>query len=407
MARLTKLLKRSLGQSRPALVMRDLRAGLLQASSNLKAGVWRMASLQPATPPRGNVLLSYILDGFLLKDGQPLPASHTHQWETMQMARTWAELGYAVDVIHYRNQRFEPAKKYSVVIDVRRNLERLAPTLAAECLKIFHADTSHLNVLCAAEFRRLLELQERRGVSLSPRRLSVHNQAIENADCATILGNEVTLSTFRYANKPMYSLPVPAAVQFPCPDGKDLSASRRNFLWFGSHGMVHKGLDLTLEAFAEMPDCHLYICGPVHKEEDFVEAYSQELFHKPNIHTLGWADVESEAFKNILDQCVGMIYPSCSEGQAGSVVTCMQAGLIPIISRESGVSVEPFGEILGDCSVSTIRETVRMVSELPEAELRKRTRQTWEYARAHHTREAYAEAYRSTMLQILTRFGRL
>ena len=33
--------------------------------------------------------------------------------------------------------------------------------------------------------------------------------------------------------------------------------------------MVHKGLDLVLEAFAGMPEYHLTVCGPVAKEKDF------------------------------------------------------------------------------------------------------------------------------------------
>jgi hypothetical protein len=47
--------------------------------------------------------------------------------------------------------------------------------------------------------------------------------------------------------------------------------------------MVHKGLDLVLEAFARMPECQLTIVGPVRNEPEFVNVYRKELFHTPNI----------------------------------------------------------------------------------------------------------------------------
>ncbi len=43
-------------------------------------------------------------------------------------------------------------------------------------------------------------------------------------------------------------------------------------MWFGSGGMIHKGLDLVLEVFARMQEYHLHICGPVHHEEDFCKS---------------------------------------------------------------------------------------------------------------------------------------
>ena len=87
-----------------------------------------------------------------------------------------------------------------------------------------------------------------------PRRFEIPNLAIEHADCATILGNEFTINTFRYANKPLYPVPIVPAASYPWPDGKDFDACRKRFLWFGSGGLVRKGLDLVLEAFVGMPD---------------------------------------------------------------------------------------------------------------------------------------------------------
>ena len=75
---------------------------------------------------------------------------------------------------------------------------------------------------------------------------------------------------------------------YPWPEAKDFEACRTRFLWLGSRGMVFKGLDLVLDAFVQMPEYHLTVCGPVAKEKDFEQVYYQELYHTSNIHTYGW-----------------------------------------------------------------------------------------------------------------------
>jgi glycosyltransferase involved in cell wall biosynthesis len=244
-------------------------------------------------------------------------------------------------------------------------------------------------------------------VSLRARRYQVPNQAIEHADCATMLGNDFTHSTFAYAGKPIYRLPLPSAATYPAPAGKPWDECRRRFLWFGSDGMVHKGLDLLLEAFAAMPGYHLTICGPVSGEPDFEHAYRQELYHTPNIETVGWVDVNSERFLNLLNRSVALLYPSCSEGQSGAVVTCMHAGLIPVLSRQSGVDVGDFGMLFPECTIAEIRKMVEHVSSLPAGELEARSRCTWETARRVYTRENYAREYRDAAVKILQSGGKL
>ena len=364
----------------------------------------KVISLEPREASRGNVLFSYISAPFLLKPGEPIPTSHTHYWESWRMANTFLDLGFSVDVINYTNQKFLPVKDYAVFVDVRRNLERLAPLLNADCIKIMHLDTSHLLFHNAAEATRLLALQQRRGVTLQPRRFAMPNLGIEHADYATMMGNSFTSKTYRYANKSIYCLPISTPVPYPWDDKKVFEACRKRFIWFGSGGMVHKGLDLVLDVFASMPDYHLTICGPVEREKDFERAYYKELYQTPNIRTVGWVDVTSPEFTAIANSSIGLIYPSCSEGQCGGVVTCLHAGLIPIVSRESGVDVDAdFGVQLESCSLGDIRKALQRVSNLPAEQLQGMARKAWEYARTNHTMERFAAEYRKALEKILSR----
>lgn len=376
-----------------------------------------LVSLQPKKPSQGNVLISYIIDPFL-NSAQPVPNSHTSYWESLQMAQTFLDLGYCVDVINWPNDGFWPEKEYSFFIDSRWNLQRLAPLLNKDCVKIMHIDVAHILFKNAAESQRLLALQQRKHVTLGPRRFEWPNLGIEHADCATILGNEFTISTFRYANKPMYPIPISTPVVYPWPEGKDFEACRKRFLWFGSFGLVSKGLDLVLDAFAEMPDYHLTVCGPIRGKKDFVsafygplegekdfeDAFSKELYQTPNIHTIGWIDINTPEFIEIANSCIGLIFPSCCEGQAGGVVTCLHAGIIPIISYESGVDVDDFGVILKNCTIEEIKNSIRTVSNLPTPELKRMAKKAWEFARANHTREKFAEEYWKVVEKIIATY---
>jgi len=363
-------------------------------------------SLKPEGSSRGNALLSIWNEPFIFRPGEVRSHSyHSHFWESLEMARTFLEFGYSVDVIHYMNKSFTPKKHYSVLVDERWNIERLSALLADGCVKIMHLDTAHLLFHNAAECRRLFELQQRRGVTLRPRRFELPNLGLEYADCATVLGNDFTINTYKYANKPLYNVPLTSPSVYPWPEDKNFEKCRKNFLWFASGGMVHKGLDLVLEAFAEMPDYHLTVCGPVREEKDFEQAFDRELYHTPNIQTVGWTDIFSREFVELTRSCVGLVYPSCSEGQAASVITCLQAGLIPIMSYESGVDADDFGFILKDCSVSQIKDTVQMLSSLPAAELEKRARRAWECARENYTAEKFRAAYGQAIQAILNGHG--
>ncbi|MES2006540.1 MAG: glycosyltransferase [Patescibacteria group bacterium] len=173
-----------------------------------------------------------------------------------------------------------------------------------------------------------------------------------------------------------------------------------NFIWFGGAGAVHKGLDLVLEAFATMPEYTLTVYGKLGNEDDFTHAYDKELFHTPNIHMKGWVDPGSPEFAHATTHSLAIIYPSCSEGTAGSVVLAMHAGLIPIISRETGVDVEDFGIVLKENTIQEIQTMVRNLSLEPHTKLTQRAVAAWKYARAMHTRPHFEAAYRAVIKDI-------
>ena len=331
------------------------------------------------------------------------PKDHTNRWESWQIARSFLDLGYRVDVIDENNDQFFPTRNYSFFVGNRTNFDRIASLLNKDAIKILHIDTAHWLFHNMAECRRLELLKERRGFVLLPQRGMRPNFAIEHADYGTVLGNEFTMNTYKYANKPLFPIGISTPFIYPWREDKDFNHVRKNFLWFGSGGFIHKGLDLVLEAFAQMPDYNLTVCGPIHTEKGFQSAYHKELYNTSNIHTVGWVDISSPEFTEITNRCIGLVYPSCSEGQCGGVVTCMHAGLIPIVSYESGLDINrQSGVMLKTCSVDEIKSSVRSVSFLTPQQLKLMARKNWEFARANHSREIFAASYAKIISGIMT-----
>lgn len=365
----------------------------------------RVVRLAPEGTAIGRALLSYVVDPFLARTPETISYAHTQDWESWTIGRTLAELGFAVEVIHWTNRRYVPAGELDLLIDARANLERLAGAAGARCVKVFHAETAHWRVSDEAQRRRLAELEARRGIRLERLRLVGENRGIETADAGVVLGNDWTLATYRPFGKPLWRVPLSNAFTYPTPEGRDFEAIRSSFLWFGGVGFVHKGLDLVLEAFAGAPDLALAVAAPLDREPDFVDAFARELFRTPNVTPLGWLDVGSERFAAVAARTLGMVFPSCSEGGGGSVVTALHAGLVPVVTREASVDVEPaWGVLLADARVETIREAVRGLAARPASALRALAVAAWRRAHEVHTREAFAANYRRAALEILERF---
>jgi glycosyltransferase involved in cell wall biosynthesis len=389
---------------RPSLANRvtAARARLDRRGRRREPHRYEVRRLAATAPRRGAVLLSLLNEPFFLPEDEEIPHSHTNQWETRTIADTWRSLGFDVDVISWINDRFVPEIPYDVVVDARLNLERLDPLLPAGCVRVMHIDTSHWLFHQTEQHRRLLDLQRRRGVTLRLRKEVTANRAIEHADHAVMLGNDVTARTYEWAGTPLHALPISAPFLWDLDTDKDWSAARRRFLWFGSEAAVHKGLDLTLEAFAGLPDLQLDVGGPVEREPEFVAAYRQELFETPNIRLRGFLDVAGPEFTELRARTGSVVYPTCSEGQNGGVVTCLHGGLVPVTTPEVGIDVDPFARMLpSNPSVDDIRQAVLDVADRSPEELAAMAQAGWEHARKNHTRERYAEAYQEIAERIL------
>ena len=370
------------------------RAGLeLRRKSPNRAGAKPRASLQANGKRRGRVLISYIPDDILADEADVCP-DHTHFWECRQMAVTYADAGFDVDVVQFDDKTVRPEKEYDILVSARTDLERLSKFMPDQCLTIAHLDTAHFLTHNANALARLADIRQRHGIALRSNRMLEDNWALESADMGCVLGNRFTAESYAYAGKPIHRIPLSSVQRFEWDDEKDFDACRNTFIWFGSGGFAHKGLDLVIDAFADLPEQKLLICGPVDIEKRFTAAFQKPMYESANIETIGWVDITTDRFRDITRRTVATLYPSCSEGGGGSVITCMHAGLIPVVTEEASVDIGDTGIILQEATVGAVRDAVQRISEMDGTELASRARSAWELARARHTRENFAAEYR-------------
>jgi len=350
---------------------------------------------------KGDVLISYITEPFTFAPWEGFPNYHTMYWECFEIAKLFSDKGYAVDIVNVKNEKFIPKKPYLACIDAENGLERLYRYLPKECRKVFHILISYWKDYNEAEEKRIKNIEKRRGVKLLPRRKMKPSKNAEFADYLEGFGNKTIFKTFEQFKKPIFFIPISSVIEFNFPGNKNFDSARKHFLWMGGGGLALKGLDLVLEAFSKMPDLNLHICGPIHGEEDFVEEYKKELYGTPNIKVYGRLDIGGKEFREVINKCGAVIYPSGGEGSSGAIVQAMHAGLIPIITHETGIQEDSGYIPLINPTPESITKTSRVFSEMPEESVREFSKKIWEYARSHYTRKTFSQAYKRFIEEIL------
>lgn len=349
-------------------------------------------------------LISYVAWPFHADPDSPHFANHSNGAQSIEIARAFNRLGYVVDVVDWLDDAFVPAVHYDVLFGIHYNFQRLAPRMRAGTAKIYYGTTSYWAFENAADDARAKRLLSERGVRVAVPWRWRENRCVELADAVVAIANEFSLGTYRSHNPCLFRIDnsiIPS--RDPELGSKDFDSARRHFLWFGSTKLLRKGLDLALEAFAGLPDLHLWVCGPLEspQEQDLISAYRRELFHTGNIHPVGWVTVGSELFVELARGCAFVVHAPSAEGMPGSVLDCMGQGLVPLVNREAAIDTDGFGVTFEDSSVDTIRRVVRTMAEQPPEVCRRMAVGALEEVKTRYTLERFAENMESILREIL------
>ena len=176
-------------------------------------------------------------------------------------------------------------------------------------------------------------------------------------------------------------------------DGK--RKNKYNFLWFGGPAAIHKGLDICMDIFERHKEWNLYVAGITEKK---LKTYG---IHEgiSNVHFLGFLDVNSKEYIDIVNETVFMILPSCSESYSTAVLTSMRHGLVPIVCQNNGFDeFEDLVFILKDYHIEYVeKEIIRILEDYSMEELEKRSKEIMEFADTNFS----MGNYRKELYQIL------
>jgi hypothetical protein len=346
-------------------------------------------------------LLSYLVEPLLSSPDKRDRTMFSNRGIAQNIPRALNELGYIVDIINFDNKKFAVKTEYNLFIGhLGINFESIYKQLSSEAIKICFSTSPYWQFFNTRERERLEYLNRRRGIILPYDRYIYDSEefANRNADGILCLGSEFVKQT--YSEFPL----VVSLNNAAFPDNnynyneKDFEEGRKNFLFYGGSGNIHKGLDLLLDVFLETEN-HLYIYTAI--DSLFKKAFYKELTDVPNIHLGGYVHLHDPQAYAVLNRCNFVLYPSCSEGQPGSVIECMHKGLIPIVSRESNIDTGDFGITLDTCSVEEIHRVVQEVSRKPVEWYRERSIRTRYTAQKYYTEERFLANFRDAVEYII------
>lgn len=343
---------------------------------------------------------------------------HTNNNEILIICRLLSQFGYSIDIIDRTAElsQIDKLKRNSYDLYISNN----AGNCARHDQYILENFDLSVKVGYAAgpEPQKSVEITQKahdefiarnRFDKIKVRRLVVYGRLdssrYEGFDAIFAVANQFSEETYAslYPSIPFHNV-YPAlsnAISFDLSALASKAANR--FFYFGGNGLITKGLDLVLEAFDGQKDLFLDIGGP-EDETDFWGFYSPLLArNENNIRFNGFMDIHGDVFNHVCRKTAFVIFASCSEGIATSVLTCQRAGLIPVVTYESGVDIEDFGFMIKR-DIGHIKETIQRLSNMPLSEIKARSVKSY-LSSLKYSPDGFKTSFEAALLKTLEAKG--
>jgi len=345
-----------------------------------------------------NALISYSTYHFNKKNY----TAHSNYQESLIIAEIFDELGFNVDIINnnkfYNNINYN---KYDVIFGEGFPLFQ-ALLYNAKALIIYYGTGSHPWQCTEASLKRIIEFYRKtKFLPLESTRIQDFRWglAASLADAVIVIGNETTKKTFEN-NKAENVYTVRPSFVYPKKRFKirKNDTALKSMLYFASYGLLHKGLDLAVDAFRYFPDWTLHVCGYTDREERFIKS----LNIPENVIIHGFVNIESNLFRYLCENCGYVILPSCSEGISTAVITAMAiGGMIPVVTKECGLDINDFGILIDDLSVDSVKNAIMKCNTINYEDLIYRTEKSISVAYSEYTIENYRTSMKKHLVNII------
>ena len=354
------------------------------------------------------VLMCHLPEAFT---GKELPKYHSNFTECHTIAKCFDRLGYSVDCVS-RTKTGIDYSQYDIVFGINGNafMGAFSADEKVKPLKIFYSVGAETFYNYRVTAQRNREFYDRHGKWLlgSNRYMpgDVRTYYETNlSDAVICLGDGYVFSHFvaedslngKYRWLPAFYFPTIATLP-----KKDFAQCRKNILWFGSSGMLHKGLDIAIDFALAHSGYTLHICGGSRQESAFWDYYMPKIKECKNIHLHGFVDIESEKYAQILSECGILLNPSISEGGAVSVLNVLGNGaLLPVYSEATGIALSEVGVCVPDVTYRDFENALLKLESMPDEEFEQKALAAHQLVKDNYTIEKYEEHMHALLKAII------
>jgi hypothetical protein len=350
------------------------------------------------SPEQKKAIICYLTSGFFI-NLENLKKTRTQLFEIMQIVNVFSSLGYAIDIIRFNDinaLEVVKNKKYDLIFGFGEAFYQLT-NLQPDAISILYMTENHPEFSCLEERKRLNYFYERHGKKYKFRRSGYFYKIyhLKKTYSHVITLGEIELFENQYLN-PYLIFPSGLRNFNYVFKNKNHLQARKHFLWLGSGGAIHKGLDLLLDVYNRQDDIVLHICGLFKEEREQLSIPKRE-----NIVEYGQINIESDLFLALVNKCSYIILPSCSEGFSTSITTGMLHGLIPIVMRDTGFNrLGDKAIFLEDFKINYLQIKLNEISNMEPERLTLLSRKVFDFAHQNFLISVFEENFRKIILDI-------
>ena len=327
---------------------------------------------------------------------------HTNYRELIQLISILIENKFQIDLCHYQDAKvYSEIKKskYDLIIGSGEPYYK-ACLFNEKSKKILYCTTEYPKIQLKKKRERLAYFKKRHGYSP---KIFWHNyypdKDIRISDFLFVKGNTKTLETYNGFNNINSCFSInSSAFKHKNYDQitRNTKNTKLNFLWFGSRGAIGKGLDILIDIFNDLPNLKLTVAGLVESERKTLPKLND------NINDCGFIKLQSREFIELMRDNSFVIFPSCSEGMASGVLTCMNHGLIPIVSENCGIEVnDEIGYVIKDYKCESIKDIILKATKCSDQIIEKKQENVQNYTQQNYNIEKFTEIIKSHLEVII------
>ncbi|MBM1105818.1 hypothetical protein JQC67_06700 [Aurantibacter crassamenti] len=323
----------------------------------------------------------------------------TQPFEILSIVKVLIDNDYAIDIVDCHDLKtleYLKNKKYDLIFGFGETFYQLT-LLHPSAITVLYMTEHHPDVSKIEEQKRLDYFYERKKVEAKIVRSGHyywdHHMLKKYSHVLTMSEVEPFLKDYA---KPINIFPTGiknTSFEFTA---KNHDLTKKHFLWFGSYGAIHKGLDLLFDVFENREDIILHVAGFYEDDRKLIGFPD-----KKNIIDHGYIDIKSDQFTFLMKQCTFCILPSCSEGFSTAVSTTMLHGLIPIVMRNTGFNrLKDNAIFLNDFSIEYIDQQLTDISNKDSEFLRILGENVFYFAQENFSIQAFENRFNSIMKEI-------